>query len=123
VFFDNPSTSENRMRDVTVSIMRQADGKETDVSISKRKITTRLEAGPKIDLTNIPVAPSRRSEPYWIECVFWLEPAVATKLDENCFFRLTMAALRQPDQSIDLKTDWVNAINSDDPVPLRPLDK
>jgi hypothetical protein len=118
VVFDNPATSENRMRYVTVSLLRDADGKESAVPVSKQKITTRMEAGPKIELSDILVSPSQRTDPFWLECVFWLEPAVATELDENCFLRLTMAALRQPDQSVDLEADWIKATDNEYPISL-----
>jgi len=107
--FDNQDTSLAAIRRVTVFLRREGDAGEVRESQLSAALIRDVATRARLDLDSFQIQPVAITPYYELDCDAELEKSWARLLDDHCFVRVKVEAVRQPPYCIDLNVDWETA--------------
>jgi hypothetical protein len=119
--FENKDLNKLVVYTVKVKLMRKTNrGKEKEIRLSRRILETQSDDRfGRAELDNLTVEGRTRTEFYWLHCDYEMHSRYGVRLNQNCFFRVTMEAMNQLPFDKDFDVDWETASKGVTPVTPR----
>lgn len=115
--FENKDPNKLVVYTVKVKLMRKTSrGKEKEIRLSRRILETQPDDRfGRVELDNLTVEGRTRTDFYWLHCEYEMLSRYGVRLNQNCFFRVTMEAMDQLPFDKDFDVDWEAASKRETP--------